>query len=62
MSARNDITGEPIQSKSLSKQGRDNYDDIFRKKTKSEGNEKQTQSRGKSVLPETAQNIVSTNR
>ena len=33
MSAYNDITGEPIQSKALSKQGRDNWDNIFKKKT-----------------------------
>ena len=32
MSSYNDITGEPIQSKALSKQGRDNWDNIFRKK------------------------------
>jgi len=31
MSARNDITGDAIQSKALSKQGRENYDRIFRK-------------------------------
>jgi hypothetical protein len=32
MSAYNDITGEPIQSKALSKQGRENWDNIFKKK------------------------------
>ena len=31
MSARNDITGDAIQSKALSKEGRENYDRIFRK-------------------------------
>lgn len=30
--AKNDITGDEIKSKSLSKQGRENYDFIFRKK------------------------------
>ena len=29
--ARNDITGDEIKSKSLSQQGRENYDFIFRK-------------------------------
>ncbi len=32
MSAKNDITGDQIQTKALSKQGRDNWDNIFRKK------------------------------
>jgi hypothetical protein len=31
MSARNDITGEPIQSKAFTAQGRENYERIFRK-------------------------------
>lgn len=30
--AKNDITGDEIKSKALSKQGRENYDFIFRKK------------------------------
>jgi hypothetical protein len=30
--AKNDITGDDIKSKALSKQGRENYDFIFRKK------------------------------
>jgi len=29
MSAKNDITGDSIASKTLSKQGRDNWDNIF---------------------------------
>lgn len=32
MATRNDITGAEIKSRSLSKQGRDNWDDIFGKK------------------------------
>jgi len=32
MSTKNDITGDNIQSKVLSKQGRDNWDAIFGKK------------------------------
>lgn len=32
MAAKNDITGDTIASKSLSKQGRDNWDKIFGKK------------------------------
>ena len=31
MSSKNDITGDSIQTKALSKQGRDNWDNIFRK-------------------------------
>jgi hypothetical protein len=31
MSARNDITGEPIQSKAYTAQGRENYERIFGK-------------------------------
>ena len=31
MSARNDITGEPIQSRAYTKQGRENYERIFKK-------------------------------
>ena len=34
MVSRNDITGDAIQSKTLSKQGRDNWDKIFGKKDK----------------------------
>ena len=34
MTSRNDITGDKIQSKSLSKQGRDNWDSIFGKNKK----------------------------
>jgi len=34
MVSKNDITGDKIQSKTLSKQGRDNFDNIFRKKDK----------------------------
>ena len=34
MTAKNDITGDNIQSKVLSKQGRDNWDIIFGKKEK----------------------------
>lgn len=30
--AKNDVTGDEIKSKALSKQGRENYDFIFRKK------------------------------
>lgn len=33
MSAKNNITGDNIATKALSKQGRDNWDNIFRKKT-----------------------------
>lgn len=37
MSAKNDITGDSISSKILSKQGRDNWDNIFKpKKTANE--------------------------
>lgn len=36
MASRNDITGDAIQSKTLSKQGRDNWDNIFGKKKKTE--------------------------
>ena len=36
MVSRNDITGDAIQSKTLSKQGRDNWDNIFGKKKKTE--------------------------
>jgi glutaredoxin len=32
MAAKNSITGDEIKSKALSKQGRENYDFIFRKK------------------------------
>tara|TARA_R110000850_G_scaffold151336_1_gene274324 strand:- start:315 stop:464 length:150 start_codon:yes stop_codon:yes gene_type:complete len=32
MSTKNDITGDTIQSKVLSKKGRDNWDTIFGKK------------------------------
>ena len=32
MATKNDITGDSIQSKALSKQGRDNWDTIFGKK------------------------------
>lgn len=32
MVTKNDITGDSIQSKALSKQGRDNWDTIFGKK------------------------------
>jgi thiol-disulfide isomerase/thioredoxin len=32
MATKNSITGDEIKSKSLSKEGRDNYDNIFRKK------------------------------
>jgi hypothetical protein len=31
--SRNDITGDEIKSKTLSKQGRENWDSIFQKKT-----------------------------
>lgn len=34
MASKNDITGDTIQSKTLSKQGRDNWDNIFGKKKK----------------------------
>lgn len=34
MVSKNDITGDKIQSKTLSKQGRDNWDNIFGKKKK----------------------------
>jgi len=34
MATKNDITGDAIQSKTLSKQGRDNWDNIFGKKKK----------------------------
>jgi len=34
MVSKNDITGDAIQSKTLSKQGRDNWDKIFGKKDK----------------------------
>ena len=34
MASRNDITGDVIQSKTLSKQGRDNWDNIFGKEKK----------------------------
>lgn len=34
MVSKNDITGDAIQSKTLSKQGRDNWDNIFGKKKK----------------------------
>lgn len=34
MASKNDITGDTIQSKTLSKQGRDNWDKIFGKKEK----------------------------
>ncbi len=33
MTATNDITGDKIQSRVLSKQGRDNWDRVFGKKT-----------------------------
>lgn len=33
MASKNDITGDSIKSKALSKQGRDNWDNIFGKKT-----------------------------
>ena len=33
MATRNDITGDPIQSKSLSEKGRDNWDNIFKKQS-----------------------------
>ena len=36
MSTTNDITGDKIQSKTLSKQGRDNWDNIFGKKKKTD--------------------------
>jgi hypothetical protein len=32
MSNYNEITGEPIQSRAFTKQGRENYDKIFKKK------------------------------
>jgi thiol-disulfide isomerase/thioredoxin len=32
MATKNSITGDEIKSKSLSKEGRENYDNIFRKK------------------------------
>lgn len=32
MVTKNDVTGDSIQSKALSKQGRDNWDNIFGKK------------------------------
>ena len=32
MTAKNDITGDDIRSKALSKKGRDNWDTIFGKK------------------------------
>jgi thiol-disulfide isomerase/thioredoxin len=34
MATKNSITGDEIKSKSLSKEGRDNYDNIFRKMNK----------------------------
>tara|TARA_R110000803_G_scaffold24748_9_gene59447 strand:+ start:1214 stop:1429 length:216 start_codon:yes stop_codon:yes gene_type:complete len=36
MATKNDITGDAIRSKSLSKQGRDNWDTIFGKKNTEE--------------------------
>ena len=36
MASRNDITGDKIQSKTLSKEGRDNWDKIFGKNKKTE--------------------------
>jgi len=36
MAAKNDITGDSIQSRILSSDGRSNWDTIFRKKTASE--------------------------
>lgn len=36
MSAKNDITGDLIASKILSKQGRDNWDNIFGPKNKAD--------------------------
>ena len=38
MTAKNDITGDNIQSKVLSKQGRDNWDIIFGRKEKVDEN------------------------
>jgi|TARA_B110000967_G_C18532957_1_gene386807 hypothetical protein len=38
VTAKNDITGDNIQSKVLSKQGRDNWDIIFGKKEKVDEN------------------------
>lgn len=39
MATKNDITGDKIASKTLSKQGRDNWDNIFKKKEKPKGTE-----------------------
>jgi len=39
MVAKNDITGDSIQSKVTSQKYRDNYDDIFRKVDHKEGDE-----------------------
>jgi hypothetical protein len=44
MVSRNDITGDAIQSKTLSKQGRDNWDKIFGKDKKTEESVKKEKS------------------
>jgi hypothetical protein len=41
MAAVNDITGDAIRTRILSKEGRDNYDNIFRKKDPIEEAQKQ---------------------
>lgn len=41
MATKNDITGDAIRSKSLSKQGRDNWDNIFGKTKKTDESVKQ---------------------
>ena len=41
MVSRNEITGDALRSKATSKQYADNYDRIFRKKEKADGNQSQ---------------------
>ena len=48
MSTKNDITGDSIRSKALSKQGRDNWDTIFGKH-KSDVNKYDQQLRNNSI-------------
>lgn len=47
MVSKNDITGDAIRSKTLSQQGRDNWDNIFGKKDKVD-----------IIIPETKKEIV----
>ena len=41
MTAKNDVTGDPIKSRHASNLYRDNYDRIFGKKEKKDGREEQ---------------------